>query len=84
MTAREVCLLLVLDVIELVEQKGLDVIAAGEELGRRAAADGRPMKPWVAEWVVEFVQRARDCDGLDPTETAREFFQRGLPLAPSG
>jgi len=78
MAPREICLLLVLDVIELLEDRELDLSAAADELALRAAADGRPMDAPVAGWVVEIVQRARDDHGLDPQTAASALHFEGL------
>ena len=78
MAPREVCLLLVLDVIELLEDRELDLLAAAAaELARRSAKDGRPMDAPV-RLGGRVCPGSWDGYGLDVEEAAAALHLEGL------
>jgi len=78
LSARDVCLLLVLDVIDLVEDEELGLRSAVREVVRRCEADGRPLGRDATLWMVAYVQRARDDWGWTPEEAAVALYLEGL------
>ena len=81
LTAREVCELLVLDVIELSEERELGVRETVREVVRRSVADGRPLDRTAALSAVVFIRRARDEWGLFAWEAGEALYLEALSEA---